>query len=129
MTDPIQRHQGQFPICGERTYLPSALLALTDEFAVPDGKSADAQQDLRCCLEEHDEIDHDHYAYVMDLDDPDSGSVWTSWVRGELPAELLVLEDCPAVSSGDSGREPCCEFREHPGRHTWEIADPRSGRR
>lgn len=127
MTQNTQNPSSLVPICGERTYLPAELLASTGEFAIPSSKAADVQQDLRCCLEEHDEGDHDHYAYVMDLDDPESGAVWTTWVRGELPAELLVLQDCPAVSSEELGREPCCEFRDHPGRHTWEIADPRSG--
>lgn len=114
-------------ICGERAYLPTELAVFAAEFAAPGTQSTDVLRFLRCCLQEHDETDHDHYAHVMDLDGPDSGSVWTSWVRGEAPEGLVVLQDCPAVSAKEDGRHPCCEFLNHPGQHTWHIDDPWSG--
>lgn len=127
MTDPNHTQRHRFPICGERTYLPATLAALAGEFVAPGASSVDVNQELRCCLEEHDEIDHDHHAYVMDLDDPESGSLWTSWIRGERPDEVFVRQDCPAMDTSGSRPMPCCEFLNHPGHHSWEIADPRLG--
>ncbi|UWE08706.1 hypothetical protein [Actinacidiphila bryophytorum] len=127
MMESTRQRCALVPICGERTCLPPELAAFATEFAAPGSHGAEVQRYLRCCLQEHDETDHDHYAYVLDLDGPDSGSVWTSWVRGEAPECLVVLQDCPAVSAKEDGRQPCCEFLNHPGQHTWHIDDPRSG--
>lgn len=110
--------------CGERTSLPDELAAKALAFGGgSDVGPGDVQTDVRCTLQVH--ATGDHFALVRDLEGIDTGSVWTSWIRGHRPADVFVLSDCNAVQ--DRTHEPCCEFTDHPGGHTFDIADPWSG--
>jgi hypothetical protein len=109
------------PVCGERAYLSIELVDKALEFAAGGSVGpADVERQLRCTLQEH--TTGDHFAFVVDLDGRDTGSVWARWVQGRLPASVVVLPDCDAT--GGSRSEPCCEFDGHPGGHTYELADP-----
>lgn len=102
--------------------LPDRLVTAALEFVLPGiSRIPEVHRDLRCPLQEH--TNGDHYAYVMHLDGPDTGAVWTHWIPGQEPGEVVVLPDCEVVSPSPS-REPCSEFAEHPGDHTYNIADP-----
>lgn len=122
--EPINNESVTAPvatICGERTYLPVELLGRTLEFAAGGTVgSVDVERQLRCTLQDH--ATGDHFAFVVELDGRDAGSVWTRWTRGRSPAAVLVLPDCDATSR--STAEPCFEFADHPGGHTYELADP-----
>jgi hypothetical protein len=114
---------GERSVCGASAFLPGALvpdvLALetsTERPAVP----GDVQRHLRCTLERH-APGSDHYALLMELDGPDTGSVWTTWPSSGQAEQwpLLVLPDCPGADD-----QPCNEFAEHSGGHTHEVHDP-----
>ncbi|WP_073494668.1 hypothetical protein [Actinacidiphila paucisporea] len=105
-------------ICGQRALLPPHLVSAALSFG-PGTEIADVQQSLRCSLEEH--ITGDHHAFVKHLDGPDTGSVWARWSCGQLAGTVVVLPDCRAASAG---LEPCSEFADHPGSHTYDIHDP-----
>lgn len=107
-------------MCGARHYLPTHLVPLALRMETSTDRAAiesDVERQLRCTLQAHD--DDPHYALVMELDGPDTGSVWTSWAAGNSPELLVVLPDC----SGADGR-PCTEFDQHPGAHSPHIHDP-----
>jgi hypothetical protein len=111
------------PVCGERAYLRPETALAAGQLA-PDPalvQPSDIERHLRCTLEQHGT--GDHYAFVMDLDGVTTGSVWTRWNRGHAPTVVLVQPDCPGTSP-DPRQEPCCEFADHPGGHTWQLADP-----
>jgi hypothetical protein len=111
--------QGQ--ICGERMTLPAELAAAALAYGdSTDTESGDVERELRCSLEAH--TTGDHFAFVRELDGADTGSLWTSWARGHRPAGVVVLGDCNAADAQTG--EPCCEFAEHPGGHTFDVADP-----
>lgn len=102
-------------VCGERTWLPERLAAAalrcgTGGAAEP----ADVERELRCTLEAH--TTGDHHAFVRELPGPDTGAVWTRWIRGHPPTALLTLPDCPATSP-----TPCADFADHPGAHSWQL--------
>ncbi|MFF6961079.1 hypothetical protein [Streptomyces sp. NPDC008317] len=48
-----------------------------------------------------------------------SGAVWARWSDGARPIALDVLPDCPSISA--DSREPCCEFADHPGAHSYQL--------
>jgi len=107
-------------ICGARTALPAQLVVDALALAGPGNARLDeVQAELLCTLEEH--TVGAHWGFVMDLDLPDTGSVWTPWTGGFGPSAVVVLPDCPAVSTGT--RERCGEFAAHPGAHSWEVGD------
>jgi hypothetical protein len=107
-------------VCGAVAYLPLHLLGAALAFAAPGtAQPADVERYLRCTLQAHPE--GAHFALVMELDGADTGSVWTRWTTGEPPAILTVLPDCSAARAEDG--EPCCEWQEHPGGHSYEVAD------
>lgn len=110
-----------YPICGERTYLPAELAGRALKFAAGDTVGlVDVERELRCTLQDHDT--GDHFALVVELDGTYAMALWTRWMQGRSPATVVVLLDCDAVSR--STGEPCCEFADHPGRHSYELADP-----
>lgn len=115
-------HERPRTVCGAGAYLPSSLvvraLALETSAARP-AEPEDVQRHLRCTLEHAPGTDH--YALVLELDGPDTGSVWTSWPWGQESDswQLTVLPDC----SGKDG-QPCNEFEGHDGGHSAEVYDP-----
>lgn len=122
MTQPTTA--GRLPVCGEQELLPPELMPKALELA-PWGTAQcdDVQRDLHCTLQRHE--GGDHYAFVMEIDGPQTGSVWTHWAAGARPAEVVVLPDCPV---GDEATgEPCCGFAAHPGAHTFRLTDPWAG--
>lgn len=120
MTQPMLARTvtGAVRICGQRVLLPSHLLSAALSLA-PGAEIADVQQSLRCSLEEH--ITGNHHAFVLHLAGPDTGSVWARWSCGLTAGEVAVLPDCRATSDG---LEPCSEFADHSGSHTYDIYDP-----
>lgn len=123
MQSPLYR----VPVCGVRTGLPADLIPIVMSFANPGSVGiADIELALRCTLGAH--ATGDHHAFVMHLDGPDTGSVWTRWTGDQPPATAVVLPDCDATSASAEGREPCCEFAGHFGAHTYDIADPARAR-
>ncbi|MFI0722077.1 hypothetical protein [Streptomyces sp. NPDC021224] len=76
--------------------------------------------DLRCALQTH--VGGEHHAFVLQLDGPEGGAVWTSWTDSP-PARVEVRGDCQAVSPPERGSQPCCEFAGHPGAHTYDAYD------
>ncbi|WP_188281633.1 hypothetical protein [Streptomyces sp. CBMA29] len=111
------------PVCGERTYLSAELADRARDFPSRRGAAEpeDVQRQLRCTLESHDS--GDHHAFVMELDGPESGSLWTRWIRGHHPTAVFALPDCQAVGPAPDS-VPCCEYADHPGAHTWQVTDP-----
>ena len=107
------------PVCREATALPLYLIPLALAFGAPRGASTrDVEMDLRCVLQAH--TSGDHRAFVMHLDGPDTGSVWTDWNDRQAPLALAVLPDCQATDDG----EACCGFAAHPGAHSYRLTDP-----
>jgi hypothetical protein len=104
--------------CGERALLPERLARGASELA-HGARDADAERHLRCVLEAH--TTGDHRAFV--LEGAAAGSVCTRWTRGNPPDAVFVLPDCGTTGPAPV-REPCCEFRGHPGGHTWQLTDP-----
>jgi hypothetical protein len=109
-------------VCGASVYLPIDLVRTALELAIPPGsvRPEDVEFQLRCTLQAHPT--GDHHALVLDLAGADTGSVWTHWPTGHLPATLTVRPDCPVRDPASA--EPCCEFADHPGGHTWQLDDP-----
>ena len=108
-------------VCGARAYLPGRLVPQAVALAAPGtAEAGDVQRHVRCTLQAH--AGGLHAGFVMQLDGVDTGSVWTHWTRGTLPAAVVVHPDCPATHPPT--REPCCEYAGHPGGHTYEITDP-----
>ncbi|MYS22825.1 hypothetical protein GA0115240_144882 [Streptomyces sp. DvalAA-14] len=108
-------------ICGERVGLPAELAAAALSYEdSADTESGDVERELRCSLEAH--TTGDHFAFVRELDGADTGSLWTSWVRGHRPADVMILGDCNAADARTG--EACCEFTEHQGMHTFDLIDP-----
>lgn len=108
-------------VCGERGRLPVQLVPEAMAHAAAGAAAADdVERHPRCMLEAH--TVGDHFAFVMELDGPGTGAVWTRWSRDGPPAVLLVLPDCPATEADT--REPCGEYDGHPGGHTYELTDP-----
>jgi len=107
-------------VCGERAHLPYEAVEAALKLA-PRAEPDDVERLVRCTLEDHST--GDHFAFVLELDGVHTGSVWARWIRGRLPAAVLVLPDCPATGPAPA-REPCCEFAGHAGGHTWELTDP-----
>jgi hypothetical protein len=107
------------PVCGRWVWLPERQVPAAVAYAPAGAASADdVDRDLRCGLQAH--ATGRHLAYVMDLDGRDTGSVWAGWEDGGVPV-LAVLPDCPACRPpGDA----CCLYGEHPGGHSYELADP-----
>jgi hypothetical protein len=110
------RVAGERGACGERVYLPPQLLDAARYFVAPPNGPDDVESDLRCSLEAH--RTGDHHALVLELPAP-AGALWASWTRGQQPAAVLVLPDCPEVSPATG--VACCEFAAHPGAHTWQL--------
>lgn len=108
------------PVCGERSHLPEHLVRAALGHGTCDGEPADVERQLRCTLEAH--TTGDHHAFVTELAGATTGAVWTRWIRGHLPTAVVVLADCPAVSTHGS-REPCADFAGHAGAHSWQLAD------
>ncbi|HEY5833459.1 hypothetical protein [Streptomyces sp.] len=110
---------GRPPVCGARAYLPEALvpLALRLETRADRATERDVERHLRCTLESHEA--GPHWELVMDLDGPDTGSVWTYWADGSAPESVVVLPDCPGADG-----QPCTEYARHPGGHSPELHDP-----
>ena len=120
-TAPTTALPRRVPVCGERVHLPHRLVADALAFAAAGtAKPSDVQRLLRCTLQQH--ATGDHYAFVMDLDTPDT-AVWTHWTQGHQPPTVLVLPDCDATGP-QPGHAPCCEFAAHSGAHTYDINDP-----
>ncbi|WP_433892251.1 hypothetical protein [Streptomyces sp. CA-111067] len=114
-----QAERHLFPVCGHRAHLPDELAAQALTFAAPGAAEPDDVQDqLRCTLQAH--VTGAHSSFVMELDGRTSGAVWTHWARGGVPEALVVKQDCP-VSGPEPACEPCCEYVDHPGAHTWEL--------
>jgi hypothetical protein len=112
-------------VCGARARLPLHLTPSALSSADPGSATiADVEVDLHCSLEAHST--GDHHAFVMHIDGPDTGSVWTSWPDGRLPTQVEVRGDCEAVSPPERGREACCEFAGHPGAHSFDVDDSRA---
>lgn len=120
MTYP-EATQPRRPVCGAMEYLPFPLLPVALKMA-PAGTAdkGDVLRELICALERHEE--GDHYAFVMEIDGKDTGSVWARWLPEARPVEVLALPDCEA--SEPLTGEPCCGFTPHPGEHTFGVADP-----
>lgn len=112
-----------FPICGETTRLPVPLVQQALRLAGPHRmpEDADLELDLRCHLQNHSA--DDHYALVLSLPGVTSGALWAHWTGGTHPIALKVLPDCPSIDP--DSREPCCEFADHPGAHSFRF-DPAS---
>jgi hypothetical protein len=105
--------------CGERVALPAALVDAALRLAAPRAAGPeDVERELRCALERHDL--GDHHAFVLELPGPTSGAVWARWTRGRPPVGVVVLPDCP-VASPPPPSEPCCEFADHQGAHSWQL--------
>jgi hypothetical protein len=114
MTAPAPSARPQ--VCGAQTYLPAALVPLAVRLGAADHVTElDVQRDLRCTLEAH--ATGEHWALVLDLDGPDTGSVWTYWPAGGLPEKVATLPDCP-------DERGCTEYAGHPGGHTSDVHDP-----
>ncbi len=88
-------------ICGEKAALTARLVEAVRALAAPEFAQPDEiQAEPVCTLEDH--TVGAHWGFMMDLDGPDSGSVWTPWTpwtpwtadRG--PDAVVVLPDEPA---------------------------------
>ncbi|MFF7192847.1 hypothetical protein ACFZAM_03950 [Streptomyces sp. NPDC008079] len=108
-----------FPICGETTRLPVSLVRQALRLAGPHRtpEDADLEQDLRCHLQVHGA--DDHFALVLSFPGVTSGALWARWTEGTRPIDLKVLPDCPSIDP--DSREPCCEFADHPGGHSYHL--------
>ncbi|MFC4030268.1 hypothetical protein ACFO3J_02150 [Streptomyces polygonati] len=108
-------------VCGDRAHLPTRLVLLALRLAPSrEGQREDVQRELRCVMEEaHAGA---HHGFAMELDGVDTGSVWTRWLAGEEPGDVVVLADCNAARA--DGMDACGEFAGHPGAHSWELDDP-----
>lgn len=104
------------PVCGERVRLPGHLVPAAVDLAAGAAAPEDVERALRCVLERHPT--GDHHAFVAER--TPTGAVWTHWTRGREPAVLTALDDCPVIGP-DPAREPCCEYDQHPGGHTWQL--------
>ena len=110
------------PACGQLARLPRPLVSVALSHAAPGSASVlDVERQLRCLLQEHQ---GDHHALVLQLDGSVTTAVWTSWADDQVPEAVEVRDDCTAVSSPGRGSQPCCEYAEHPGAHTFDVEDP-----
>jgi hypothetical protein len=75
---------------------------------------------LHCTREAH--TGSDHQALVRELDGVHTGAVWTHWPDGGRPVAVLVVPDCLAVVTAETGSTACAGFRGHPGAHSWELS-------
>jgi hypothetical protein len=108
------------PICGATARLPVSLIPHALRLAAPHETpdDADIERDLRCHLQIHGA--ETHFALVLNLPGTATGALWTRWTDGATPTALDVLPDCP--STDPETLEPCCEFADHPGTHTYQLS-------
>ncbi|MYS23583.1 Anti-sigma regulatory factor (Ser/Thr protein kinase) [Streptomyces sp. DvalAA-14] len=106
-------------VCGETARLPASLIQRAFRLAAPHGTpdDADVDRDLRCHLQVHGA--EDHFAHVLNLPGEATGALWTRWADGDAPTALDVLRDCASIDP--ETREPCCEFADHPGAHSYHL--------
>lgn len=97
---------------------PQSVLDLAED--IPGAKWMGLSRQARCALEEHGD-ETEHWACILNFSPPSTHAIWTHWVGGALPAEVAILEDCPAYSEEkDHG---CIAFAEHPGHHGYDLYD------
>jgi len=120
-TPPTSPNPPARAVCGSRAGLPTYLVV--DVLALAPLRSGEldgVQRELRCVLEVHH--DGPHFGLVREVEGADSGSVWARWHAYDAPREVLRLADCDGADR--DGADVCEEFAEHPGGHTWQLADP-----
>jgi hypothetical protein len=105
--------------CPEWIDTPQAVLDAAED--IPGAKWMGLSRQARCALEEHG-AETDHWACVLNFAPPSADAIWTHWAEGALPAEVVVLTDCPAYS--EEKDDGCIAFAEHPGHHGYDLYDP-----
>ncbi|MGW5351366.1 ATP-binding protein [Streptomyces sp. NPDC004031] len=107
-------------ICGEAVGLPASLAHRTFELARAHGQAGDIDvpRTVRCHLQAHGA--EGHFAHLLDLPGADTGALWARWRTGAPPGVAEVLPDCPVADAGTG--EPCCEFADHAGAHSFQLA-------
>lgn len=88
---------------------------------LPKAEPSELHIELRCPLEAHET--GRHYSLARSLPTHYPGEVWACWSDSEQPAGLITLLDCTVINPQERD-EACLLFDQHPGDHSWALADP-----